>query len=181
LASASTSAAPIRLPEAVALELEQWAASAAPAEACGVLVGRRTEAGTEVLAALRGRNLARASDRFELDPGELVGMDAIASEAGAELVAIWHSHPAGPAQLSARDLGVELGTWDQVVVGLAESEGERVAWFQLESGGWIERAWRSQVARPRVGSRLPIRDGAATNSRTGFMRRGGTVDVLEAG
>ena len=135
--------APILLPRGVALELVQWAASAAPAEACGAIVGRRTAAGTEVLAALRGRNLACTSDRFELDPGDLVGMDAKALEAGAELVAIWHSHPAGPAQLSARDLGAEFGNWDQVVVGLGESEGERVAWFQRESGSWIERAWCS--------------------------------------
>ena len=76
-----------------------WAREDAPHEACGLLFGDRTEGRVRLRRAERVENRhphpARA---FLLAPGALLthGSDP-------ELVAVWHSHPRGPAELSAAD------------------------------------------------------------------------------
>ena len=64
--------------------------AAAPAEACGLLVGRRAGAEVVVLDAPALRNVAARPEReFALDPGEVVALHDAARDAGAEIVGAW--------------------------------------------------------------------------------------------
>jgi len=77
-------------------EVERWA----PEEACGLLAGLERQ-GKAVYPIM---NALHRADRFRMDPLEqLRAFEAIES-AGLELLAIYHSHPLGPAIPSETDL-----------------------------------------------------------------------------
>ena len=66
----------------------------------------------------RVANLAGTSDRFDLDPGDVVRIERVARDRCQDIVAVCHSHPDGPATLSQAD---RQGAWpglDQVIAGL---------------------------------------------------------------
>ena len=76
-----------------------WAREQAPREACGLLFGDRLEGRVQLRRAERIENQHPSPERaFLLAPEALLthGCDP-------ELVAVWHSHPRGPAELSAAD------------------------------------------------------------------------------
>lgn len=71
-----------------------------PLEACGLLAGKNDQ----VEKVLLVRNQAQSPVRFVMDPHEqLRAFDWIEAN-GLELVGIFHSHPAGPAAVSATDI-----------------------------------------------------------------------------
>jgi proteasome lid subunit RPN8/RPN11 len=71
-----------------------------PEEACG-LIGGSAGRGQVVLPVT---NAAQSSVRYRMDPaGQVKALLAIEAQ-GLELVAIFHSHPAGPAGPSATDV-----------------------------------------------------------------------------
>lgn len=93
--------ASIRLPLSLQVELLRQARSEPRREICGLI------------SALRGRartcypitNVARdPSGRYDMDPGELIDAMRRMREAGEQLLAIYHSHPAGPAYPSITDV-----------------------------------------------------------------------------
>jgi len=116
-----------RIPPAEVARLRALAGEAYPREACGVLVGRRKAEGPRVTAVVACRNLARAADRFELDPGDLVAAERAAGRRGEELLAVWHSHPDRPAVPSALDRAA--AGWDQVIVAVEAGVPGRIAWY----------------------------------------------------
>lgn len=87
--------------------LVQQAAAAFPAEACGLLHGRRRGAALWIDGAAPARNLCAgaARDRFELDPADRIALQRRLREAGAaaRILGAWHSHPSGDARPSAQD------------------------------------------------------------------------------
>jgi proteasome lid subunit RPN8/RPN11 len=110
----------LRLPREQRALLEAWSRDAYPHEACGVLVGERAGDDVHVRRVVRGRNLEerRPETRFELDPVTLVTAAAEARARDQDVVGIWHSHPGGPACLSAEDRRGVWPGWSQVVVGV---------------------------------------------------------------
>jgi proteasome lid subunit RPN8/RPN11 len=77
------------------------AREAAPDECCGLLLGR---AGA-ILEAMRARNVAdEPATRFLIDPAAHFTARRMARERGVEVVGFYHSHPASPAEPSARDI-----------------------------------------------------------------------------
>ncbi|GAA4007502.1 M67 family metallopeptidase [Deinococcus rubellus] len=99
------SAAPwLALPEVLEVQLWQHAGRAAPQECVGVLGGRRGDGGWHAEALYPLSNVAAAPEREYLaDPaGLLRALKAMRAES-LELVAIYHSHPVGPAQFSRTD------------------------------------------------------------------------------
>ena len=82
------------------------AATAAPDEACGLLLGH----GEHIAAAPLVANVA-ATPRtcFELDPLALIAAHKAARAGGPALLGYWHSHPAGPAAPSATDQAAASG------------------------------------------------------------------------
>ena len=102
-------------------------AAAHPAEeVCGLLGGTD---GTP-RRHLPVTNRLHRADAFDMDPGELIAAMRDLREAGQALVAIYHSHPHGPAYPSATD--VAENQYPEAVHVIIGGEG----------GEWQLRAFR---------------------------------------
>lgn len=76
-------------------------------------------------------NVAPRPEReFELDPAALC---AWLTDPRQEVAGVWHSHPRGGAEMSARDRSAAETCWLQVVAG------------RTSDGGWVVRAYRSEI------------------------------------
>ena len=73
-----------------------------PNESCALLAGDR--AAGHVKAMHPARNLLASPYRYEVDPRDLVRIVHAIERRGDDLVAIFHSHPAGPPVPSAMDV-----------------------------------------------------------------------------
>jgi proteasome lid subunit RPN8/RPN11 len=71
-----------------------------PEEACGLLGGRANK--VYVVAPIT--NALRSSFRYLMDPVEQLSVFEHFESQGLELIGIYHSHPAGPAQPSKTDI-----------------------------------------------------------------------------
>ena len=88
------------LSDSLLQELIAYVEQHAPFEACGILAGRAAQA-EKMIGVL---NQAQSPVRFVMDPYEqLHAFDWIESN-GLDLVAIFHSHPAGPETVSPTDI-----------------------------------------------------------------------------
>ena len=101
-----------------------------PREGCGFLVGRNGV----VERHLPIPNVAARPDRFRMAPRRQVEALLAVARAGQEIVAIYHSHPQGPAWPSARD-GSDLTFPDalQLIVSLRRRDrpvARAFAWRQ---------------------------------------------------
>jgi proteasome lid subunit RPN8/RPN11 len=103
--------------------LERGARAAYPAEACGLLLGRRQGAELAIAEATLAQNLvvgrapSAARRAFELDLVDVVRAEDRARACGLELVGVWHSHPDAPPIPSSEDR-LPSSTWCQVLVSL---------------------------------------------------------------
>lgn len=128
----------LRVPRAILDDVYAHAREAAPREACGILAGR-AEAGARVVArAFRVRNAhPRPESEYLLDPEEQLKVTLLVEdELGLDVVGYYHSHPAGPARLSATDEA--RATWpgaSYLLVHLRPQEGHL-------SARWSEGARR---------------------------------------
>ncbi len=123
---------------ALELSREAWEAmwadarGRAPEEAVGLLVGRAGR-------ALAAWPLANASPRprvhYLADPAALLAALQRADAEGLEVVAVYHSHPAGRARPSARDRAEASWRVPYVILGLAEG---RTRAFRLPEGDEVE-------------------------------------------
>lgn len=113
------------------LQLIAWARAAAPDEACGLLLGRRRGERVEVEHVRLARNVAADAHRaFEVHPEDHLAFSLEVERQGLDVVGAWHSHPRGPATLSAADLAAAAPGWAQVVVALAASDTPELrAWL----------------------------------------------------
>lgn len=83
--------------------VDQIAAEAraqAPHEACGYVAGKGDRA--EFLIPMR--NTSAGPGRFSFDPKEQFAAVREARAAGLDLIAVYHSHPAGEARMSEEDV-----------------------------------------------------------------------------
>ena len=76
-----------------------------PHECCGVLLGRSSEDGNAVEAAIEAGNTRTdsAHNRYNIAPQELIRIQRQARERGLDIVGFYHSHPDHPAQWSKTD------------------------------------------------------------------------------
>ncbi|MDZ7269845.1 MAG: M67 family metallopeptidase [candidate division KSB1 bacterium] len=105
--------------------LGQQAEAAFPQECCGLLLGRRTEAGWHIVSAQALRNASRQPEQgFEFDAVEQLRAYRAADAAGWEILGHYHSHPNGRRQPSPTDLRFAVersdhGLWLILAVGQA--------------------------------------------------------------
>lgn len=102
--------------------------AAYPGECCGLVEGK----GAFVTALHPARNLAAASDRFEIDPA----LQFRLKREGRNIVGCYHSHPGGAAEPSPRDA---LGASEPGFVWLIAA-GETVGAF-LWDGHAFRKLW----------------------------------------
>ena len=90
----------LALPSALREEIVAHARAGAPDEVCGLVVGRAGQA-SRVIRCRNAHETPR--DRYRVDAREQLAAFRDMEERGEELVAIYHSHPAGPSEPSAVD------------------------------------------------------------------------------
>lgn len=128
----------LRIPRALLDGLYAHAREGAPQEVCGLLAGRRHPDGSlEVERAYRMRNAhPRPVGEYLLDPQEQLRVVLEVEDGlGLEVVGFYHSHPAGPARLSATDAA--RASWPGVsyfLVHLRPQEGHLSARWDPEKG-----------------------------------------------
>lgn len=108
----------------------QHAKDAYPGEGCGLLTGPGV---ADRFIAMR--NVSRSTAEFEMDPAELIPVLRELRNSGGQLLAIYHSHPHGPAALSDKD--IEQAYYPeaaQVVISLAEPENPQATAFRITGG-----------------------------------------------
>ncbi len=116
--------------------------AAAPAECCGLLIGRDQGRARVVLGF---EPVANAEpDAYHVPAGRFAAAEAAARARGAYVCGVYHSHPRGEPVPSARDIALAWPGLSYVIIG--------------RSGGL--RAWRLEEDRQRftevrIGSRAP--------------------------
>ena len=111
-----------------------------PREACGLLGG-------EALRADRFyplRNIARdPTRRYDAEPTELIAAFQDMRDNGAELLAIYHSHPRWKAEPSRADLNLNFyETTPRIIVGLLDPEHPEVRVWRLFANAFQELPWK---------------------------------------
>jgi proteasome lid subunit RPN8/RPN11 len=98
-----------------------------PFEACGLIAGRASglpRGGSEAVQVISVTNVLHSRVRFRMDPVQQLKAFNQIEEQGLELLAIYHSHPDGPATPSATD--VSEAAYPGVVHLIWSKSGERL-------------------------------------------------------
>jgi proteasome lid subunit RPN8/RPN11 len=128
-----------------------------PNESCALLSGDR--AAGHVTSMHPARNLRASPYRYEVDPHDLVRIVHAIERRGHDLVAIFHSHPAGPAVPSATDVREARYGVVHLIAGPPRDGSTLRAW-RIEGTNAIEVSLaisESVSRRPCAGSRRPMR------------------------
>jgi len=116
-------------------QIQNEARVALPRECCGLIEG--SHRGENILATTLHptRNVARETDRFEIDPEEHFAVLRSVRTNGSEIVGCYHSHPNGRMMPSERDLenvGEEGFAW--LILPLTEGSIGELAAFVVRAG-----------------------------------------------
>ncbi len=134
----------LRIPPAIASELERIARTAGPVEACGVLLGR-VEGEIAVVEEVVGlKNVLRSHERFWFDLVEWMEVVLEGKKRGLEYIGIFHTHPRGRLLPSLSDRQRMLECPGEVWLILALEDGG------LEMAAWRVDDWGTGVARVEV-------------------------------
>lgn len=130
----------LRIPRAVLDAVYAHAREGAPEEVCGLLAGRREGDDHVVHHAFRVRNAhSRPVGEYALDPQEQLRLTLhVEDDLGLDVVGFYHSHPAGPARLSATDAA--RATWHGVsylLIHLRPTEGHLSARWDDGRGRFV--------------------------------------------
>ena len=118
--------------------------SHAPLEACGMLAGKNNSVEKVLLIA----NQAQSSVRFRMDPAEQLEAFNWMESNGLDLLAIFHSHPAGPETVSVTDIAEAAYPVVQVI-------WSRPKGVWQARGFWIQDEQVSEVQLQITGSEQP--------------------------
>ncbi len=114
-------------------QVRAHARAAAPAECCGLLIGRDA-AGGRVVARLEPVPNA-AHDAYAIPPAVYAAAERAARRDGAGVCGVYHSHPAGSPLPSPRDREAAWPGLDYLIVG---ADGAVRAWRLAHGGALVE-------------------------------------------
>ncbi|HVT25357.1 M67 family metallopeptidase [Hyphomicrobium sp.] len=92
------------LPQTLRDQIAREALAAQPSECCGLIEGTYIKQEARALACHPTRNLAAASDSFEIDPARHIELLRTLRGTQRRILGCYHSHPNGRAEPSSRDL-----------------------------------------------------------------------------
>ncbi|MDD2695267.1 MAG: M67 family metallopeptidase [Anaerolineales bacterium] len=101
-----------------------------PLEACGLLAG----VGNEALAVLPVTNSLRSPVAYRMDPQEQLQAFLSIEAHGWDLLAIYHSHPSGPAHPSATDISQAYYPETPYLIWSPRKEGWQCRGFFIRDG-----------------------------------------------
>jgi proteasome lid subunit RPN8/RPN11 len=105
-----------------------------PQEACGLLVGIGSAD-----RFIPMTNALASSTEYEMDPAQLIATLRDLRSSGEDLIAIYHSHPRGPARPSKSD--IERAYYPAaayLIISLADPERPQAAAFRIIDGEVLE-------------------------------------------
>lgn len=109
-----------------------------PEEACGLVAGRDGRA----TAVYPIDNIHHSPVLYEMDPLQQIQAMIDLEAAGDDLLAIFHSHPAGPARPSQTDVAqAYYPDALQVIVSLADRAQPSIRAFTIVDGQVTEARW----------------------------------------
>src|SRR5262245_51229975 len=123
--------ATLELPEALRDAIRAHSASAYPFECCGALIGS-TAHGVEDVLPLENVAPSDQDRRFLLSAADYRRAEALAEEAGTELLGFYHSHPDHPAVPSDFDLAHAWPNLSYVIVSVQDGLAGDVRSWRLE-------------------------------------------------
>ena len=113
------------LQESLRNELLAVARAAFPAEACGLVIGRRDGTTVTVTALHPAANVSpKPRERFAIDPAVQFALQRALRGTGQAVVGCFHSHPNGQAEPSPRDRAngsAEGFVWIIVATGVTDT------------------------------------------------------------
>ena len=121
---------PLRIASRLIQEARSHLESCLPEEGCGLMGG----VDFRVARVIPVSNADHRSDRFRMDPREQVDGLVSLEAGGLELLAIYHSHPAGPSGPSATDLNDAAYPEAAYLVFSSPDEGWPVRAFRIVRG-----------------------------------------------
>jgi [CysO sulfur-carrier protein]-S-L-cysteine hydrolase len=105
--------------------------SVLPLEGCGLLAGR----GDRVERLYPVENRLRSAAAYEMEPGQLIAAFTALEGGGLSLLAIYHSHPTGPAAPSPTDIGrANYPEAAHVIVSFEEADRPQAGAFRIVDG-----------------------------------------------
>lgn len=107
------------------------ARSAAPLEACGLLLGWRDGPRAGIDELVTTANSLASTERYEIDPERVLAADRAARQSGRVLLGAWHSHPRGRAVPSAVDRAEAWPDWCYLIVGLGTPDTPELRAWRL--------------------------------------------------
>jgi len=135
-------AEPLLIPRDIHDEMVAHCVREAPLECCGILGG----ISPRVSSFHPMGNAAASETRYDADPRDLIDAVVALRQCGAEILAIYHSHPRWEAVPSATDLSDNhYGHVPRIIVSLKGASPEIRVW-QLDPDSFVELAW--QIIEP---------------------------------
>jgi len=135
-------AVPLQIPRDIHDAMVAHCVREAPLECCGILGG----VAPRVSSFHPLRNAAASETRYDADPRDLIDAVVAVRQRGAEILAIYHSHPRWEAVPSQTDLRENhYGPLPRIIVSLQNDAPEVRAW-QLDPDAFVELAW--QIIEP---------------------------------
>jgi [CysO sulfur-carrier protein]-S-L-cysteine hydrolase len=139
-------AEPLQIPRDIHDAMVAHCLREAPLECCGILGG----VAPRVSSFHPLRNAAASETRYDADPRDLIDAVVAVRQRGAEILAIYHSHPRWEAVPSQTDLRENhYGPLPRIIVSLKSAAPEVRVW-QLDPDAFVELAW--QIIEPAGGS-----------------------------
>jgi proteasome lid subunit RPN8/RPN11 len=136
MAGPSPAPRPVRVVATACAAIWGHVRAEAPAEACGLLLGRPGE----VLHAWPARNQLESPTRYQVHPEDHFAAIREARRLGLEVIGAYHSHPASPAEPSATDRAEAFAGFLFLIASLAAAvppDRALRAW-QLVDGNFVE-------------------------------------------
>jgi proteasome lid subunit RPN8/RPN11 len=111
----------VKIPRALAEEMQAHARRGYPFEVCGVLVGN--DGAVAEVIAVDNRETEQPRVRYQIAPEDLIRVQRESRGRGREILGYYHSHPDHPARPSETDRRIAAGGLSDgvihVVVGVA--------------------------------------------------------------
>lgn len=117
-----------------------------PEEACGLIGGREGRAARLYPV----ENIHHSPVSYEMEPVQQIKALLAMEAEGLELIAIYHSHPDGPARPSATDVAnAYYPDAVQLIISLADRARPAVRAFTIIDGVVAEVGWEEEQRRGR--------------------------------
>ena len=129
---------PLTIPQAIHDAMVDHCVREAPLECCGLLGGF-----APLVSSFHPlRNTSASETRYDADPGDLIEAVTSLRARGAEILAIYHSHPRWAAIPSQTDLRENLyGPVPRIIVSLLGDRPEVRTW-RLDPESYEELPWQ---------------------------------------